>query len=63
MAMPAIGRMSGTPASIMASDAPQTLAIEDEPLDSVISDTIRIVYGNSSFFGSIGCTARQASLP
>ena len=43
MAMPAIGRFSGTPASISASEAPQTVAIDDEPLDSVISDTTRIV--------------------
>ena len=43
MAMPATGRVSGTPASISASDVPQTVAIEDEPLDSVISDTTRSV--------------------
>ena len=43
MAMPATGRRSGTPASISDSEAPQTVAIEDEPLDSVISDTTRIV--------------------
>ena len=34
---------SGTPASIMASDAPQTVAMDDEPLDSVISETMRTV--------------------
>ena len=33
MAMPATGRVSGTPASIMASDEPQTVAIDEEPLD------------------------------
>ena len=43
MAMPAIGRFSGTPASISASEAPQTVAIDDEPLDSVISETTRMV--------------------
>ena len=43
MAMPETGRISGTPASIMASDEPQTVAIEDEPFDSVISETRRIV--------------------
>ena len=43
MAMPETGRTSGTPASISASEAPQTEAMEDEPLDSVISDTTRIV--------------------
>lgn len=43
MAMPAVGRFSGTPASISASEAPHTEAIDDEPLDSVISDTTRRV--------------------
>jgi hypothetical protein len=37
------GAFSGTPASISASEAPQTVAIEDEPFDSVISETTRIV--------------------
>jgi hypothetical protein len=41
--MPAVGLFNGTPASIKASDEPQTVAIEDEPLDSVISETMRIV--------------------
>ena len=31
--MPAVGRFMGTPASIKASDAPQTVAIEDEPFE------------------------------
>jgi hypothetical protein len=31
---------------------PQTEAIDDEPFDSVISDTTRMVYGKSSFDGS-----------
>ncbi len=43
MAMPAMGRFSGTPASISASEVPHTVAIEDEPLDSVISETTRSV--------------------
>ena len=43
MAMPAVGRLSGTPASISASEAPQTEAIDDEPFDSVISETRRMV--------------------
>ncbi len=41
--MPATGAFSGTPASIMASEEPHTVAIEDEPFDSVISETTRIV--------------------
>jgi len=43
MAMPATGRASGTPASIIDIDEPQTVAIEDEPLDSVTSETTRMV--------------------
>ncbi len=41
--MPATWSFSGTPASIIASEPPQTEAIDDEPLDSVISDTTRTV--------------------
>ena len=41
--MPAVGRLIGTPASIRASEEPQTVAIDDEPLNSVISETTRIV--------------------
>ena len=43
IAMPATGAVIGTPASIMAMAPPQTEAIDDEPLDSRMSDTIRIV--------------------
>ena len=43
IAMPAVGRFIGTPASISASEEPQTVAIDEEPLDSVISETTRIV--------------------
>ena len=31
--MPAVGRLSGTPASISASEVPHTVAIEDEPFE------------------------------
>ncbi len=48
MAMPAQAARTGTPACISASDPPHTVAIEDEPFDSRMSLTIRIVYGNSS---------------
>ncbi len=41
--MPATGAFSGTPASISASELPHTVAIDDEPFDSVISETRRIV--------------------
>jgi hypothetical protein len=43
MAMPAVGRFSGTPASISDNEEPQTVAIEEEPFDSVISETTRSV--------------------
>ena len=61
--MPATGALIGTPASISDSDEPQTDAIDDEPLDSRMSDTTRIVYGNSSIDGIIGTSARSASAP
>src|ERR687894_2805821 len=63
MATPATGALSGTPASISDSDDPQTDAIEDEPLDSRMSETTRIVYGKSSCDGIIGTSARSASAP
>ena len=44
--MPATGALIGTPASISASEEPQTDAIDEEPFDSVISETTRMVYGN-----------------
>jgi hypothetical protein len=43
MAMPATGAFSGTPASMSDSEDPHTVAIEDDPFDSVISETTRIV--------------------
>ena len=46
--MPATGWMIGTPASIIDSVALQTVAIELEPFDSVMSEITRIVYGNRS---------------
>ena len=63
IAIPATGSLIGTPASINARDVPQTVAIEEEPLDSVISDTILKVYGNASFEGSEELIALHASLP
>ncbi len=41
--MPATGALICTPASMRASVEPQTLAMEDEPLLSRISETRRIV--------------------
>jgi len=43
MAMPATGALMGTPASISESVPPQTVAIDDDPLDSRMSLTTRIV--------------------
>ncbi len=43
IAMPATGALIGTPASIIAIDPPHTDAIEEDPLDSRMSDTSRIV--------------------
>ncbi len=37
------GLLSGTPASIIARHPPQTLAIEELPFDSMMSETMRIV--------------------
>jgi hypothetical protein len=36
-------RVTGTPASISDKEPPHTLAIEVEPLDSKISETMRMV--------------------
>ena len=63
IAIPATDSLIGTPASISAKEAPQTDAIEDEPLDSVISDTTRTVYGNSSIVGITANTPRFAKRP
>ena len=62
IAIPETGALIFTPASISASVPAQTVAIDEEPFDSRISETIRIVYGLSS----IGITffkERIARLP
>src|SRR2546421_10789136 len=61
--MPAQARLIGTPASISERVEPHTDAIDDEPFDSRMSDTTRIVYGNSSCDGISGTSARSASAP
>ena len=63
MATPATGAFNGTPASISATDAPQIVAIDDEPFDSRMSETTRIAYGHFSSVGSTDETARSASAP
>ena len=44
--MPATGFLMGTPASMSERQPPQTAAIDEEPFDSSVSETMRIVYGN-----------------
>ena len=61
--MPATGALSGTPASMSDMEPPHTVAIDEDPFDSRISDTIRIVYGKTSFEGSTAAMARWASAP
>src|SRR5438309_1494053 len=61
--MPATGSVIGTPASISASVPPQTEAIDDEPLDSRISETTRTVYGNLSGVGMTALRLRSARAP
>src|SRR5690606_37014377 len=61
IAIPETGFVICTPASIRANVPAQTVAIEDEPLDSRISETIRIVYGFSA--GIILESARCARFP
>ena len=41
--MPATCPLIGAPPLIRARDPPQMLAMEEEPLDSIISETRRIV--------------------
>ena len=61
--MPATCALVGTPASISARLAPHTDAIDELPFDSVISDTTRIEYANSSPVGSTASSARLARRP
>ena len=61
--MPETGAVIGTPASISASVEPQTEPIDEEPFDSSVSETIRIVYGKSSAGGITASSARCASAP
>src|SRR5919204_475385 len=63
IATPPMGALIGTPASMSESVEPQVEAIEVEPFEESTSDTTRIVYGNSSFDGMTGSSARSASAP
>ena len=59
-----LGMVTGTSGrGIHGTFAPQTLAIELEPFDSVISETTRNVYGNESAGGNTAATPRRARRP
>ena len=63
IAAPATGALIGTPASISARVDPQVDAIDVEPLEVTHSDTSRMTYGNSSWLGRTGTSARSARWP
>ena len=61
--IPATIALIGTPAAISDIHDAHVEAIDVEPFDSNVSDTARIVYGNSSMLGSTGTSAFSASAP
>ena len=61
IAIPETGLIISTPASIKANVPAHTVAIDDEPFDSSISETTLIVYGLDSSI--ISFKARCAKLP
>src|SRR5665213_2177590 len=61
--IPATGALMGTPASISAKQPAQTEAMDEEPLDSKISENTRMVYGKSFFEGSTARIALAAKAP
>src|SRR3989344_3531027 len=63
IAIPATGRVIGTPASMSAMELAHTVAIEVEPLDARHSETMRIVYGKISFVGNTARRDFSASAP
>ena len=63
MAIPATGRVIGTPASISDSVLEHTLPIDVLPFEPSTSETSLIVYGKSSSLGITGAIARSASAP
>ena len=63
IAAPATGALIGTPASMSASVEPQVEAIDVEPFDVTHSLTRRMTYGNSSWSGRTGTSARSARSP
>ena len=63
IAAPATGALIGTPASMRASVEPQVEAIDVEPFEVTHSLTRRMTYGNSSWLGRTGTSARSARWP
>src|SRR5215207_1281118 len=63
IAIPETGAEICTPPSISARVPAQTVAIEDDPLDSRMSETTRMAYGHWSLAGSTGLSARSARFP
>ena len=63
IAIPATGRLIGTPASISARHEPHVDPMEVDPLDDSTSDTTRIAYGNFSGEGRTGSKALSAKAP
>jgi hypothetical protein len=63
IATPATGAATGTPAACRAIEEAQTEPIDDEPLDSRVSETTLTTYGNSSSGGIVASRARSASAP
>src|SRR5260370_28050127 len=63
IATPATGAFKGTPASSIDIEPPHTVAIDEEPFDSVMSETMRSVYGNVVSSGSTPSSARRAKAP
>ncbi len=63
IAIPETGVLTLIPESINAIEPAQTVAIEDDPLDSRISETTRIVYKFSSSLGKTFFKALISRLP
>src|SRR4029078_5397918 len=63
IATPATGAFRGTPASIIDNVPPHTVAIDDDPFDSVMSETILTVYGKPAPSGNTVSRARRARTP
>ena len=61
IAIPDTGFTIWIPASISANVPAHTVAIDDEPFDSMTFDTTRTVYGQSA--GITALSARYARLP